>query len=62
MIANSTTAIQNYEDCYTRYALAKRDHKLAAIDKEPDGTAMGLDDWVIRQIKARVDREINRTC
>lgn len=62
MIQNSTEAIHQFEDVYQRWALAKRDGKLSLEDEEPTGTNLGLDDWVTRQIKNRIDREISRPC
>jgi hypothetical protein len=53
-------AIHNFEDAYTRWALARKNGRLTIMDQEPDGKSMGLDEWTVKQIKARVEREIYR--
>lgn len=62
MTTNSTEAIKNFTDIYTRWARLKKERHLFPNEIEPNWMEMGLDEWVVKTLKGQIDREINRTC
>lgn len=52
--------INLFEERYMAWFKATRDYREIKHGEPPDHKAFGLDDWLAKQIKSRVEKEVSR--